>query len=235
MTWDGGGASTSFGGTDITYDLPSLTITGGTVNGMVETRDGAVTYAVHGVAMSAQALLEAARTSSTADDAALIRAALSGADAFVLSSENDRARGHNGNDVLNGRGGDDVLAGGAGAHVLIGGRGTDVLTGGTGADDFVLDAAKESGLGVHQRDVIKDFAKGQDDIGLTSIDANGTVDGNQAFTLDAGGTFGAGEIRQAQKGASPLIELNTDGDAAAEASILLNNVTGPLAASDFLL
>ncbi len=78
MTWDGGGASTSFGGTDITYDLPSLTITGGTVNGMVETRDGAVTYAVHGVAMSAQALFEAAQTSSTADDAALIRAALSG-------------------------------------------------------------------------------------------------------------------------------------------------------------
>jgi hypothetical protein len=53
-----------------------------------------------------------------------------------------------------------------------------------------------------QRDTIADFAKGSDDVVLTSIDANTAVSGHQTFTLDAGGTFSAGEIRQTQVGAN---------------------------------
>ena len=56
---------------------------------------------------------------------------------------------------------------------------------------------------------------------LTAIDANTGVGGNQAFTLDQGGAFTAGEIRQTQLGADLLLEMNTDSDAAAEMSVLL--------------
>ncbi len=146
----------------------------------------------------------------------------------------NRITGNAGDNSLTAGGNNDKINAGEGSDVLLGGRGADVLTGGAGADDFVFNATKESGLGA-KRDVIKDFTKGQDDVVLTSIDANTALDGNQAFTLDAGGSFDAGEVRQTRKGANLLIELNTDGDKAAEASILLNNVTGPLAADDFLL
>jgi Ca2+-binding RTX toxin-like protein len=145
----------------------------------------------------------------------------------------NRITGNSGSNSLNGAGGNDTMNGGNGADVLTGGRGADVLTGGAGADDFVFNAAAESGLGT-QRDTVKDFAKGQDDIALSAIDANTAVGGNQAFRLDAGGAFSAGEIRQTRKGESLLLEMNTDGDSTAEMSVLLNNVTG-LGTNDFLL
>lgn len=146
---------------------------------------------------------------------------------------NDTLAGQGGNDRLNGRNGADVLAGGNGVGVLVGGRGPDVLTGGSGADDFVFSAAAETRPGA-LRDIIKDFARGQDDIVLSAIDANTDRGGNQAFRLDTGGGFVAGKIRQTRSGSDLRIELNTDGDTAAEMSIRLGNVSHSLGASDFL-
>jgi hypothetical protein len=84
-------------------------------------------------------------------------------------------------------------------------------------------------------DQITGFVKGSDDLVLTGIDANTTLTatGNQAFVLDTNGSFSVGEIRQTQQGANLLIEGNTDGDSNAELMILLLNVTGALASSDF--
>lgn len=74
-------------------------------------------------------------------------------------SGNDLLRGGTGNDTLIGGAGNDTLIGGADHDILIGGTGNDILTGGTGNDIFVL----EKGGGT---DIIHDFTRGQDKIGL---------------------------------------------------------------------
>lgn len=145
----------------------------------------------------------------------------------------NRITGNGANNVPSGLDGTDTLVGGTGNNTLDGGLRTDVLTGETGTDNFAFSATHESGLGT-QRDTITDFAKAQDDIVLSRIDANTAMSGNQAFKLDAGGAFRAGEIHQTRSGSNLLITLNTDDDTTAELSILLGTVTGPLAADDFL-
>ncbi|MCU0800538.1 MAG: hypothetical protein MUD11_01975 [Rhodobacteraceae bacterium] len=72
--------------------------------------------------------------------------------------------GNIGADTLNGGAGDDRLAGAGGADVLDGGAGNDTLSGCADADVFVF---ATGGL----RDVISDFADGQDMINLTALSA----------------------------------------------------------------
>ncbi len=81
----------------------------------------------------------------------------------------------------------------------------------------------------------KDFAKGLDDIVLTSIDANMTVGSSPILELDVGGTFIAGEIRQTGSGSNLLVKSNTDREADQEMTILLNKITGASAIADHLL
>ena len=78
--------------------------------------------------------------------------------------------GGSGNDKINGGGGDDVLHGGGGA---------DILTGGAGSDTFRFYRTEESKLGAVY--TITDFTSGIDIIDLSRIDADITLDGNQAF------------------------------------------------------
>ena len=106
-----------------------------------------------------------------------------------------------------------------------------MLDGGTGADDFVFTAADHSLTG--QKDTLLGFVRGEDDIVVKAIDANTGAAGDQAFVLDAGGTFTGGEIRQRVSGGDLLVEFNTDADATVEMTLLLKGVTSPLAASDF--
>jgi len=80
--------------------------------------------------------------------------------------------GGNGNDLLFGAAGNDSLNGGAGADTLVGGAGKDLLTGAAGNDIFKFNALSELGFGVANRDVITDFAQGQDKIDLSTIDTN---------------------------------------------------------------
>ena len=136
-----------------------------------------------------------------------------------------------GSDVLDGGANKDTLKGGAGADSLLGGTGADLLAGGTGADDFVFVASNDSLTG--QKDTLLDFARGEDDLVVTTMDANTALAGDQAFVLDTGGTFAAGEIRQRVSGGDLLVEFNTDADANVEMTLLLKGVTTPLAASDF--
>jgi 6-phosphogluconolactonase (cycloisomerase 2 family) len=139
-----------------------------------------------------------------------------------------------GADVLTGAASADLLLGLAGNDVLKGLGGADTLKGGSGLDDFVYAAPSDSLPGAG-RDIIADFAKGSDDIVLTAIDANATLSGNQAFALDADGSFSVGEIRQSLSGSNLLLEFNTDADTAVEMAILLQRVTSPLLAADFEL
>ena len=106
--------------------------------------------------------------------------------------------------------------------------------GGLGADDFVFAALSDSATD-GTRDRVADFLRGTDDLILTAIDANTALAGNQAFVLDADGSFSRGEIRQVLVNGGLRIELNVDATAAAEMSVFLSGVTAPLTAGDFAL
>ena len=92
--------------------------------------------------------------------------------------------------VAYGGAGDDRLVGGAFADRLVGGPGDDVLQGGGGADrlrggpgDDVFVYADLADVQVEGPRVerIGDFAPGEDVIDLSAIDADPTVEGDQAF------------------------------------------------------
>lgn len=144
----------------------------------------------------------------------------------------DALFGLGGQDDLEGAGGNDRLEGGVKADTLLGGKGRDLLSGQGGSDDFVFTSVKDSGTSKSTRDQILDF-KGKDDIVLTDIDADNGQAGDQDFRIDDGGSFDAGEIRITTIKAGVRIELNVDGDAKAEMSILLKGFTGTINASDF--
>ena len=89
---------------------------------------------------------------------------LSGNDEIDGGRGNDRLEGRGGADDLDGDQGNDSLFGGEGNDLLNGGAGDDQLTGGTGADTFEF----YPGSG---RDVITDFANGQDRIEIDGFGA----------------------------------------------------------------
>jgi serralysin len=100
---------------------------------------------------------------------------IEGNDAFNLLS------GEGGADSLFGAGGKDVLLGGSGADRLNGGAGFDILVGGGGADVFVFDSASFE-TGGRSIDYVSDYGRG-DLFDFSALDANKTLDGDQAFSL----------------------------------------------------
>jgi hypothetical protein len=84
-----------------------------------------------------------------------------GNDLLLGGDGNDVLCGDTDNDKLDGGNGNDILSGGAGGDTLIGGAGDDTLTGGSGSDLFLLNPSFGS-------DIITDFRKGEDLMGLTS-------------------------------------------------------------------
>ena len=132
--------------------------------------------------------------------------------------------------------GNDSLSGGGGDDLLTGGRGVDTVTGLTGADRFIFAALTDLSGPPGPFDTITDFhAFEGDKIDLSGIDAK-TGTGNQAFfTIGAAAFSGIkGELRIIASGANLLVSGDVNGDAAADFTILVLNVTG-LADSDFSL
>lgn len=160
-------------------------------------------------------------------------------------SGDDTLSGAGGNDVLTGEGyidvdsspyllsgpittfmddptsvGSDVLDGGAGNDTLIGGQGADQLTGGAGDDTFKFYDVTDSAPGAS--DIITDLAK-KDFIDLSAIDADTTVDGDQAFALVAklNGHAGQAALVYDKELAVTHLLLDVDGDRQADADIVL--------------
>lgn len=115
--------------------------------------------------------------------------------------------------VIDGGAGNDVMRGSDYGHdIFIGGLGTDVMDSGfkdlgppwwgqdMGIDRFDFRAPEESVVGA-QRDVIHNFLQsdsyGGDQVNLGAMDANTTINGNQAFNFIADAEFSgvAGELR----------------------------------------
>ena len=81
--------------------------------------------------------------------------------------------------------------------------------------------------------MIYDFASGSDKIDLSSIDANSSTTGDQAFSLITGSEFTApGQLRF--DSADEMLYGNIDSDTDAEFSICLSAVTS-VTASNFTL
>ena len=123
------------------------------------------------------------------------------------------ATGNTLNNVLTGNAAANILSGGAGNDTLNGGAGIDTLAGGSGNDVFVFNAMGDSGLGVGLQDIVTDFARGQDRIDFSKIDANTAVDGDQSFGFIGAAAFNApAQIRYSFDGANTVIQGNIGGD-----------------------
>lgn len=124
---------------------------------------------------------------------------------------------------------DDTLIGGRGADSLDGGGGANVLIGRGGAD--LIDCSSGDGDSIVYK-ATGDSTKRAPDlvsignawIDLSAIDADRTVDGNQAFSLVAAFDHHAGQMTVAYKARTDLtnISLDVDGDGKADSVITLS-------------
>jgi Ca2+-binding RTX toxin-like protein len=217
----------SFAGNGIAGSANRNTVSG-TVNVMAESyadEDGNLygLWGLTGFALSAQTINRAAKSNSNADDIALFRTALNGADRITLSQFDDNMTGFAGSDTIYGYGGEDSISGGTGA---------DHLYGGTGPDNFVFDDG-ETGLGAARRDVIYDFRRNSDDIDLRLVDANTKLRGDQKFDFSVT-TPTKNAVWFVASSTGVIVYGDTNGDRRADFEIDVRGVTF-LTASDFAL
>lgn len=146
-------------------------------------------------------------------------------DTIAGTSRADFIRPIGGNDHVEGRGGGDTLNGGTGDDLLLGQAGADLLIGEGGADTFYYESA------THSRgkrfDTIADFNRNTDKVDLTTIDANSTAAGDDAFTFIGEDPFSgvAGELRYRVNAQGVRILGDVDGDKAADFAIQMNELT----------
>jgi Ca2+-binding RTX toxin-like protein len=188
------------------------TISGGKFSGVVVAgTDAADLLDFSGVALSAIARIEGG----------------AGTDTLTGSGAADR--------IYGGSGADAVL-GGAGADILRGDAGADTLVGGVGKDQFQYTSVKDSLVG--QADVIRDFARGEDKIDLSLIDANLATAKDDAFRLIGNASFSgtAAEVRWAYDQVTNTTQIlgNLAGDLTADFEIRLEGNVALDARTDFL-
>lgn len=132
-----------------------------------------------------------------------------------------------GDDTLRGGRGDDWLSGGHGADRLVGGYGADVFSFGTHVpfntnaitpDIFVLD----TGVGEGARDVIRDFAQGEDKIDLSLLLNLGyrSLDVDESYEFIGTGEFtgGRAQVRYLVDGDRTIVQV--DGTAYLSGSVV---------------
>ncbi len=159
------------------------------------------------------------------------------ANALWGNAGDNRLLGGGGADRLYGGDGDDRVLGGVGDDVLRGDAGADRLSGGAGSDRFVFANLSDTGAIAQSADTITDFAQGADKIDLSAIDAISTnaVTVDEFFFLGtAAFSHEAGQIRYVSASGQTRVELDVNGDAVADAVIVLTaEIT--LTGADFVL
>lgn len=136
------------------------------------------------------------------------------------------------NETFKGTKGDDTFAGGFGNDTYVIKSPGDTVTGGLGADIFQISA---TGTGSHAE--ITDFSVSDGDaISLLLLDADPRTAARNAFTfVGAHGFSGTvGELRYAVSGGNTFIYGDTNGDRAADFTIMVDGIH-TFTAADFLL
>jgi Ca2+-binding RTX toxin-like protein len=114
--------------------------------------------------------------------------------------------------------------------------GADELTGGSGADQFRYLFAADSTLAAQDR--ILDFTTGTDKIDFRALDANLVTPGRQTISFVGTAAFavnGTAQARYVDSGADKLVQIDLNGDGAADMQIVLVGHAGQgLAGTDFL-
>lgn len=147
-----------------------------------------------------------------------------GADILKGGRNGDELSGGAGADRLSAGAGADELSGDEGADILSGGRDADLFKGGGGADRIIGGAGADQFTYLHTADstqaatdLIRDLSN-EDSIKLKPIDADRTIDGDQAFHLSAELTGEAGDLTLSYDAGRDLTYLlgDVDGDGAAD-------------------
>lgn len=126
------------------------------------------------------------------------------------------------------------LEGGLGNDLLQGGLGKDTLIGGEGNDIFKFTTTADAGFNIATRDVISDFAAG-DDIDLSAIDAIAGNKTNDAFKfVGTSANLNAGNANGALWFENGVLYGSNDKDLAAEFQIELTGVA-ELSANSIIL
>ena len=126
--------------------------------------------------------------------------------------------------TLTGNGFANTITGGDGNDVITGDGAADVLLGGLGADIFAFLALTDSAVIAASRDTIGDYsALAGDLIGLSGIDANTGVGGDQAFAFIGAASFSgvAGQLRAQVGGGTTVVSGDVNGDSVADFAIKL--------------
>ena len=130
----------------------------------------------------------------------------------------------------------DTIVGDAGNDKIMGLGGADVLTGGSGSDQFRYLFASDSTLASQDR--ILDFTNGVDKLDFRALDADPTLAGRQMINFIGTAAFTAGGTAQARyldSGTDTLVQIDLNGDGAADMQIVLAGHTGQaLTGADFL-
>ena len=127
---------------------------------------------------------------------------------------NDTLTGNDGDNRLSAGDGEDRIEGGAGSDTLVGGNGRDILEGGVGNDLYLFESTSDSVVG-SGRDMILGFEQGSDRIDLVGAGGRFFV-GQSAFSGEAG------QVRFAAFAGATIIEVDADGDAAADFQVELD-------------
>lgn len=93
---------------------------------------------------------------------------------------NDRLTGGSDSDDMYGGQGNDSLAGGGATDWLNGGQGNDLVSGGDGSDRFYYGLNQEQSDG-GGRDLVRDFSRGSDGLGISFYNAVTSITGTNAF------------------------------------------------------
>lgn len=159
----------------------------------------------------------------------VIKASLTAAITINAGDGADQIRGGNLADTILGADGNDKIMGLGGA---------DQLTGGLGADQFRYLFTTDSGLGAGA-DRILDFTNGSDKLDFRVLDADPNTAGRQALSFIGNAAFatnGSAQVRYVDVGGDTRVEVDLNGDGAADMHILLVGHAGQaLSGTDFLL
>ena len=114
--------------------------------------------------------------------------------------------------------------GGSGNDTITGAGGGDKLWGHAGADVFALLALDDSSVFAGTRDNIADFSALEGDlIGLSALDSDITLGGDQAFTFIGNAAFSAaGQVRAEVIGGMTVVSGNVNADLGADFAVRLS-------------